>query len=48
FASRLAAIRRLSFERVGQRISVDLVALRCTSGDTGRYTRAAAAAHEAT
>ena len=35
FASRLAAIRRLSFERVGQRISVDLVALRCVSGDAG-------------
>ncbi|MHB1025192.1 MAG: acetyl-CoA decarbonylase/synthase complex subunit gamma [Desulfobacteria bacterium] len=43
FASRLAAIRRLAFERVGQRISVDLVALRCVSGDAGRYARAAAA-----
>ncbi len=48
FASRLAAIRRLSFERVGQRISVDLVALRCVSGDPGRYARAAAAALDAT
>ena len=48
FASRLAAIGRLSFERVGQRISVDLVALRCASADAGRYARAAAAAREAT
>ena len=48
FASRLAAIRRLSFERVGQSISVDLVALRCASGDADRYARAAAAALEAT
>jgi acetyl-CoA decarbonylase/synthase complex subunit gamma len=48
FASRLAAIRRLSFERVGQSISVDLVALRCASGDAGRYARAAASALEAT
>jgi len=36
FASRLAAIRRLSFERVGQRISVDLVALRCVLGGRGQ------------
>jgi acetyl-CoA decarbonylase/synthase complex subunit gamma len=48
FASRLAAIRRLSFERVGRRISVDLVALRCGSGDADRYARAAAAALDAT
>lgn len=48
FADRLAAIRRLSFERVGQRISVDLVALRCASGDAAGYARAAAAAHDAT
>ena len=46
FAGRLAAIRRLSFERVGQRISVDLVALRCVSGDAARYSRAAAVAAE--
>jgi len=48
FASRLAAIRRLSFERVGQRLSVDLVALRCGSGDADRYARAAASALHAT
>jgi len=48
FAARLAAIRALSFERVGQRISVDLVAVRCASGDPARYARAAVAAAEAT
>ena len=48
FAARLGAIRALSFERVGQRISVDLVALRCASGDPGKYARAAVAAREAT
>ena len=48
FAARLALIRRLSFERVGQSISVDLVALRCASGDAGRYARAAGAALAAT
>jgi acetyl-CoA decarbonylase/synthase complex subunit gamma len=47
FAERLSAIRRLSFERVGQRISVDLVALRFASGDPARYARAAAKAREA-
>jgi acetyl-CoA decarbonylase/synthase complex subunit gamma len=31
----------LTFERVGQRYSVDLVALRCTSGDAGRFREAA-------
>jgi len=44
FAARLALIRRLSFERVGQSISVDLVALRYA----GRYARAAGAALAAT
>ena len=44
FAARLRAIRELSFERVGQRISVDLVALRCVSGDPAAYARRAAAA----
>ncbi|RJP20042.1 MAG: acetyl-CoA decarbonylase/synthase complex subunit gamma [Deltaproteobacteria bacterium] len=48
FAERLLAIRRLSFTRVGQRISVDLVALRYTSGDPARYALAAARAREAT
>jgi len=43
FAARLAAIRRLSFERVGQRLSVDLVAVRCVTGDPARYAQAAAA-----
>ncbi len=48
FAQRLEAIRGLSFERVGQRIAVDLVALRCTSGDPERFARCAAASVAAT
>ena len=44
FRARLAAIRALSFDRVGQRLAVDLVALRYGSGDPGRYARAAAEA----
>jgi len=44
FRARLAAIRALAFERVGQRLAVDLVALRCGSGDPDRYAMAAAAA----
>ncbi len=48
FAARIEAIRGLAFERVGQRISVDLVALRCVSGDAGKYARRAGAAFEAT
>ncbi len=44
FRARLAAIRALRFERVGQRLAVDLVALRCGSREPGRYARAAAAA----
>jgi len=48
FAARMEAIRALSFERVGQRISVDLVAVRCASGDPAKYARAAAGALEAT
>lgn len=48
FGERLREIRALSFERVGQRIAVDLVALRCGSGDPVAYAKAAAAALEAT
>src|SRR5512139_2603337 len=48
FEDRLRAIRSLSFERVGQRISVDLVAMRCVSGDPAGYARAAASALEVT
>jgi acetyl-CoA decarbonylase/synthase complex subunit gamma len=44
FRARLAAIRALSFERVGQRMAVDCVALRCRSGDPRRYAAAAALA----
>lgn len=44
FRERLAAIRALSFERVGQRLAVDLVALRCGSRNPGRYARAASSA----
>ena len=43
FRARLGAIRALSFERVGQRLAVDCVALRCRSGDPRRYAAAAAA-----
>ncbi len=46
--ARLAAIRALSFERVGQRLAVDCVALRCGSGDPARYAEAAAKALAAT
>ncbi len=44
FRARLEAIRALAFERVGQRLSVDLVALRCVLRDPGRYAAAASAA----
>jgi len=39
---RLRNISALSFERVGQALSVDLVAVRCESGDPGRFAAAAA------
>ncbi len=45
---RLAAVAALAFERVGQRLAVDLVALRCGSRDPGRYAAAASAALAAT
>jgi acetyl-CoA decarbonylase/synthase complex subunit gamma len=48
FSARLRAVRKLSFERVGQRISVDLVALRCVSGDPDAYARRAAIARSET
>ncbi|NJD61122.1 MAG: acetyl-CoA decarbonylase/synthase complex subunit gamma, partial [Deltaproteobacteria bacterium] len=44
---RLRGISALSFERVGQALSVDLVAVRCGSGDPVRFAKAAAAAHAA-
>jgi acetyl-CoA decarbonylase/synthase complex subunit gamma len=44
---RLRAIAALSFDRVGQTLSVDLVAVRCESGDPARFAKAAAAAHAA-
>jgi acetyl-CoA decarbonylase/synthase complex subunit gamma len=37
------SIQALSFERVGQALSVDLVAVRCESGDPARFARAAKA-----
>jgi acetyl-CoA decarbonylase/synthase complex subunit gamma len=39
---RLERIKALSFERVGQPLSVDLVAVRCESGDPARFSAAAA------
>ncbi|MGE5190112.1 MAG: acetyl-CoA decarbonylase/synthase complex subunit gamma [Gemmatimonadota bacterium] len=41
---RVAAIRTLAFERVGQRLAVDCVAVRHRSGDPRRYAAVAAAA----
>jgi acetyl-CoA decarbonylase/synthase complex subunit gamma len=41
---RARRISALSFERVGQPLSVDLVAVRCESGDPVRFAAAAAAA----
>lgn len=48
FRARLAAVAALAFDRVGQRLAVDLVALRCGSRDPGRYAAAASAALAAT
>ena len=41
---RVRGISALSFERVGQALSVDLVAVRCESGDPARFAAAAASA----
>lgn len=41
---RLRRITALSFERVGQTISVDMAAVRCDSSDPARFARVAAAA----
>jgi len=35
------AVRKLSFERIGQRIAVDTVAVRCASGDGAKLAQAA-------
>jgi acetyl-CoA decarbonylase/synthase complex subunit gamma len=43
FLERVRSIQALSFERVGQALSVDLVAVRCESGDPARFARAAKA-----
>lgn len=47
-SARISSVSALSFERVGQRIAVDLVAVRCASGDPGRFARAASIALEKT
>jgi len=47
-AARLEAVGKLSFERVGRRISVDLVAVDNESGDAARFERAAGMAAEKT
>ncbi len=44
FRERVRAVSGLSFERVGQFLSVDLVAVRCETGDPARFAAAAAAA----
>ncbi len=41
---RVRGIVSLSFERVGMRISVDMIAVRCASSDPARFAAAAAAA----
>jgi acetyl-CoA decarbonylase/synthase complex subunit gamma len=44
---RVRSISALSFERVGQALSVDMTAVRCESGDPARFADAAASALEA-
>jgi len=46
FRDRIRRIRSLSFERMGERLAVDMVAVRCDSGDPARFAAAAAAAKE--
>ena len=46
FRDRLRRIRSLSFERMGETLSVDMVAVRCDSGNPARFAAAAAAAKE--
>ena len=42
--ARVGAIKALAFERVGQRIAVDMIAVENVSGDKGKFSLAAAAA----
>jgi acetyl-CoA decarbonylase/synthase complex subunit gamma len=44
-AAKVEKVRGLSFERMGQIIGVNVVALRCAGGDAGRFKDAAAAVH---
>jgi len=46
--ARLEAIEKLRFERVGQKIEVDIAAIRNTSGDTAKFVSAVKAAIEKT
>jgi len=41
---RVTAVRNLQFERVGQKLAVDMIAVENTSGDPERFTKAAAMA----
>jgi acetyl-CoA decarbonylase/synthase complex subunit gamma len=43
-AERVAAIAKLQFERVGQKLPVDMIAVENVSGDSSRFAKAAAAA----
>jgi acetyl-CoA decarbonylase/synthase complex subunit gamma len=46
FRERIRRIRSLSFERMGETLAVDMVAVRCDSGDPARFAAAARAAKE--
>lgn len=46
FDGKLAKINGLAFERVGQQVSIDLIALRNASGDAAKFADAAKKAHE--
>jgi acetyl-CoA decarbonylase/synthase complex subunit gamma len=46
FRARIRRIRALSFERMGETLSVDMVAVRCDSGNPARFAAAAASAKE--
>jgi len=46
FGERIRRIRALSFERMGETLAVDMVAVRCESRNAARFVRAALAAKE--
>ncbi len=48
FKQRLEKIKKLSWERIGFQIGVNLVAVECRSGDGSRFAECAKSAHQAT